>query len=205
MKRAKIILLATLGVCMFSFIPTVLGAANVRPISDFTDTNDYTGVAAWLDPESNLIVFPHGFYVTPPGTEKITDCIHHGSVLERDLKDGRILYKVNLHVKGAMMLIAYYGDRMIFIGEMDYSFTVTMIVQGVLGGPVPNILDVLIFGGGEGTFIRITGKGTGTFIDDIAAIEQGFAPGATAKVKINQVGILDPEGDKYPVEFIFFH
>ncbi len=116
MKKTKIVLIATLGICMLSFMPAVVGKANVRPISDFTDTNDLTGVAAWADPVSDLIVFPHGFWVTPPGTENITNCEHHGSVLERDLKDGRILYKINLHVKGAMMLVAYWSqERMIFI------------------------------------------------------------------------------------------
>ncbi|MFW9818798.1 MAG: hypothetical protein ACFFE5_04245, partial [Candidatus Thorarchaeota archaeon] len=68
MKKTKIILLVTFGICILGFMPAVLGTANSRPISDFTDTNDETGVAAWLDPNTNLIIFPHGFYVTPPGT-----------------------------------------------------------------------------------------------------------------------------------------
>jgi len=215
MKKTKIILLVTLGICMLSFMPAVAAKADVRPISDFTDTNNYTGVAAWYDPVSDLIVFPHGFWVTDPGTELITDCEHHGSVLEKELKDGRIMYKINLHVKGAMMLIAYYGDRLIFVGEMDYNFQATVIVDGVVGGPVPSLFDVWFVGIGESPFVHITGSGTGVFIDDAAAIEQGFAPGATAKVKINQVGFYipndhpqyDPEYEPYmyPVEFIFFH
>ena len=217
MKKTKIILVATLGICMLSFMPAVAAKADARPISDFTDTNDLTGVAAWVDPVSDLIVFPHGFWVTPPGTENITNCEHSGSVIERDLKDGRILYKINLHVKGAMMLIAYYSeDRMIFVGEMDYNFQATIIVEGEFGGSVPSLFEVWFLGVGEGSFSHFTGSGTGVFIDDAAAIEQGFAPGATAKVKVNQVGIgkppdhpqIDPELDPYnmwPVEFVFFH
>ena len=215
MKKTKIILLATLGMCIISLMPAVVAKADARPISDFTDTNDLTGVAAWYDPVSDLIVFPHGVFVTPPGTENITNCEHSGSVLERDLKDGRILYKINLHVKGAMMLIAYYQDRMIFVGEMDYNFQATIIVDGVVGGPVPSLFDVWHFGAGESRFVHITGSGTGEFIDDDAAIEQGFAPGEPAKVKINQVGFIIPEDHPqsdpeyepymYPVEFIFFH
>ena len=207
MKKTKIILLATLGICMLSFIPAALGAAETRPISAFTDTND--SVAAWANYETGLTVFPHGFWVAP-GLESIADCNPKGSVLVKDLKDGRILYKVNLHVKGALMFIA--TDVMIFVGEMDYNFQVTMIVyDGELSDPVPNLIMIwfpAFFGIepiGEGTFSHITGSGTGIFVDDDAAIEQGFAPGATAKVKINQVGILDPEGEKWPVELIFFH
>ena len=208
MKKTKIILLATLGICLLSFMPAVVGKADVRPIEAFTDTNDY--VAAWLEPESNLIIFPHGFYVTPPGLETIADCIHSGSVLERELKNGDILYKVNLHVKGAMMLVGYAGDRMIFVGEMDYYFTATIIVyEGELGGDLPNLVWDIWWPDpdqdpiGECTTSHITGSGTGTFVDDVAAIELGFAPGATAKVKINQVGLFGCEF--WPVEIIFIH
>jgi hypothetical protein len=35
----------------------------------------------------------------------LSNCEHHGSVLERDLKDGRIMYTINLHVKGAYILV----------------------------------------------------------------------------------------------------
>jgi len=220
MKKTKIILLATLGICMLSFIPAALGAAETRPISAFTDTND--SVAAWSNFESGLTVFPHGFYILP-GYESIADCDPEGSILVKDLKDGRILYKVNLHVKGASMFVVQAMYGMIFVGEMDYNFQATMIVyDGELSDPVPNLIMIWFpeFFGidpiGEGTFSHITGSGTGTFVNDTAAIEFGFAPGATAKLKINQVGIgkppehpqIDPEIDPYnmwPVELIFFH
>ena len=207
MKKTKIILLATLGMCMLSFMPAVLGKADVRPISDFTATNDYTGVAAWSDPETNLIIFPHGFWVTPPGTELISDCEHHGSVLERDLKDGRIMYRINLHVKGAFMYVGDYGiNPYVFEGEMDYSFTAVVIVEGVLGDPVPSLFDVWFLGAGEAPYSHITGSGTGTFLVDAF----GYTAGDTANVKVNQVGISKPEGHPFypeiwPAEIIFFH
>ena len=206
MKRTKIILVAALGICMLSFMPTVLGKADVRPIEDFTATNDY--VAAWLDPESNLILFPHGAFVTPYGMEVIADCTYSGSVLERDLKDGRIMYKITLHVKGAYMLVGDYQiNPYVFEGEMDYTMTATIIVYGEFGDPVPN-LHAIWFGAipGEAPFSHITGKGTGTFNVDAF----GFTAGDTAKVKINQVGITKPEGHPFypgiwPVELVFFH
>ncbi|MFX1240850.1 MAG: hypothetical protein ACFFA7_06335 [Promethearchaeota archaeon] len=207
MKKTKIFLLATLGICMLSFMPAVLGTANSRPISDFVDTNDYTGVAAWVDPETNLIIFPHGFYVTPPGTNLISDCEHHGSVLERDLKDGRIMYRINLHVKGAYMLVGDYGvNPFVFEGEMDYSFTCIVIVEGEMGGPVPNLIDVWFYGAGEAPYSHLTGSGTGTFLVDAF----GFSAGDTANVKVNQVGLTKPEGHPFypglwPVELVFFH
>ncbi len=208
MKKTKILLLVTLGICIISFMPAVVGKADVRPISAFTDTNDETGVVAWVDSEYNLILFPHGLWYDP---ENITNCEHSGSVLVKDLKDGRILYKVNLHVKGALMLIAYYeNESQIFVGKMDYSFITTLIVYGDVDDPVPNLIDVWFLGGGESPFQHITGSGTGIFVDDAAAIARGFAPGATAKVKLNQVGITKPEGHPiypgiWPVELIFFH
>lgn len=206
-KNTKIILLATLGMCIISFIPSVAAKADVRPISDFVETNDYTGVAAWLDPETNLIVFPHGFYVTPPGTNLISDCEHHGSVLVRDLKDGRIMYKITLHVKGAYMLVGDYGvNPFVFEGEMDYTFIGVVIVEGELGDPVPNLIDVWFYGAGEAPYSHATGKGTGTFLVDAF----GFNAGDTAKVSMNQVGLAKPEGhpfypELWPVEIVFFH
>ncbi|MHA1460879.1 MAG: hypothetical protein ACTSO8_05300 [Promethearchaeota archaeon] len=200
MKKTKIILLATLGICILSFMPAVVGKANVRPISAFTDTNDY--VAAWADPVSNLIIFPHGFWVTPPGTDNITNCEHHGSVLERDLKDGRILYKINLHVKGAYMLVGDYGIGFpyVFEGEMDYHFTAVIIVEGVLGDPLPNLVDIWFFGAaGEVPFSHLTGSGIGTFLVDAF----GYTAGDTAKVKVNQIGLFG--GEFWPVEMVFFH
>jgi hypothetical protein len=207
MKKTKIILLATLGICILSLMPAVLAKADSRPISDFVDTNDYTGVAAWADPETNLIIFPHGFYVTPPGTNLISDCEHHGSVLERDLKDGRIMYSINLHVKGAYMLVGDWGvNPYVFEGEMDYTFTAVMIVEGEFGGPVPNLMDVWFGGAGEAPYSHITGRGTGTFLVDAF----GYTTGDTAKVTVNQVGLTKPEGHPFypgiwPVEMIFFH
>ncbi len=205
MKKTKIILLATLGICMLSFMPAVVGKADVRPISAFTDTNDY--VAAWLDPVSNLIIFPHGFFVTPQGMEVITDCEHHGSVLERELKNGDILYKIGLHVKGAYMLVGDYGiNPYVFEGEMDYYFTATIIVyEAELGDALPNLLwdiwwpDPTQEPIGECTTSHLTGSGTGTFLVDAF----GFTAGDTAKVKVNQVGLF---GDTFwPVELVFFH
>ena len=215
MKKTKIILLATLGICLLSFMPAVVGKADSRPIEDFTAIND--NVAAWYDPESNLIIYPHGFWVTDPVEEIIKNCEHHGSVLERDLKDGRILYKINLHVKGAYILIEDFGVAMIFEGEMDYNFQATIIVEGVFGGPVPNLLAIWFGGLGEDPFSHITGSGNGTFLVDTEVAGQSFIAGDTAKVKLNQVGILIPEDHPqfnpdpeygpymYPVEFIFFH
>ena len=209
MKKTKIILVAALGICLLSFIPAVVGKADVRPISAFTDTNDYIG--AWVDTESNLIIFPHGFFVTPPGMHAvIADCEHYGSVLERDLKDGSILYKVNLHVKGAYMLVGDYGiNPYVFEGEMDYYFTATIIVyEAELGDALPSLCwdiwwpDTEVPGYepiGECTTSHLTGSGTGEFLVDAF----GFTAGDTAKVKVNQVGLFG--GTFWPVEIVFFH
>ncbi|MHA1235056.1 MAG: hypothetical protein ACTSQL_08235 [Promethearchaeota archaeon] len=206
MKKTKIILVAALGICMLSFMPTVLGKADVRPIEAFTDTNDY--VAAWLDPVSNLMITPHGFWFFP-GVESIADCEHSGSVLVKELKDGGILYKVNLHVKGAWMVIVYYGAGVIFEGFMDYYFAVTMIVyEAELGDALPNLCWDIWFADptlppiGESPTCHITGSGTGTFNDLAEDLGLGIS-GETAKVKVNQIGLFNSEF--WPVELVFFH
>ena len=206
MKRTKIILIAALGICMLSFMPSVFGKANSRPIEDFTATNE--NIAAFAN--SDYVVLLH----IP--VEVIADCNPSGSVLERDLKDGRILYKVNLHVDGAALLV-FVNElnwhliwQPIFIGTMDYYFASTMIVEGELGDPVPNLWDVWFFGGGEDVRAQITGSGTGVFTDFVDDYELNFTPGDSGKVEIVQVGITKPEGHPFypslwPVESIFFH
>jgi hypothetical protein len=104
------------------------------------------------------------------------------------------------------MYVADYGVGLIFVGEMDYSFTAAVIVEGEMGGPVPNLIDVWFFGAGEAPYSHITGSGTGTFIVDAF----GFTAGDTANVKVNQVGLTKPEGHPFypgmwPVELVFFH
>ncbi|MFW9782906.1 MAG: hypothetical protein ACFFFB_11550 [Candidatus Heimdallarchaeota archaeon] len=231
MRRTKLITslttVAAMGLLLIFFSSSVLAIATTRPISDFTDTNN--NIAAWADPESGLTIFPHGWYVFgfPDALESIADCNPSGSVLEKDLKDGRIMYQVNLHVKGATMVIA--SDVILVIGEMDYIFQVTIILyDGELGDPVPNLLEIwfpeafpwgdpLIDPIGEGTFSHITGKGTGTFLDPNMALYYGFDPDEEVKVKVNEVGLLDKDFEDghpnyypdleqfWPVEIVFFH
>ena len=103
----------------------------------------------------------------------------------------------------------------IFVGEMDYYLTTTIIVVGEVGDPVPNLWDVWFFGGGETIISHITGSGTGYFTPYGESLGLGIS-GDPAKVKLNQIGIskppdhpqIDPEYDPYnmwPVEIVFFH
>jgi len=208
---------STIGLLLILFSTSVLAISTKRPISDFSATND--NIAAWADPESELIIFPHGWYIYgfPSGPQSIADCISSGSVLEKDLKDGQIMYKVNLHVKGALMVVANSTSGTILVeGEMEYLFQVTIIVyDGVFGDPVPNLLQIWFPGLflppgadpiGESPFTHLTGSGTGIFLVDAL----GFTAGDSVNVKVNQIGLTKPEGhpfypEMWPVEFIFFH
>ena len=203
MKKTKIILIAALGICMLSFMPAVFGKADSRPIEDFTDTN--FNVAAWTDSESGFVVIPHGHWV-PDIKESIDQCIHHGSVLERDLKDGRILFKINLHVKGALMEVWWMGAPFgpVIIGEMDYTFTATVIVNANFGDPVPNLLAVWFAGLGEELFSHITLSGTGTFTDLAEANGLGVS-GESVNLKLVQVGMLKGDVMVWHVEVLNFH
>ncbi|MFW9783404.1 MAG: hypothetical protein ACFFFB_14070 [Candidatus Heimdallarchaeota archaeon] len=221
MKKTKIILLVTLGICIMSFIPAALGRANIRPITDFTYTNAIPGLpplAAWTSLEDNLVMVPHGY----PPVETLADCNPEGFVLERDLKDGRILYQVNLHVEGATAYVFWLPTSLlVFIGQIDYYFAATIIVyEGNLGDPIPNIWMIWFpeFFGidpiGEGTLSLITASGTGTFTAYAEELGLG-SNGETVNVKIDQVGILKSEDHPqidplagllmWPVEHIFFY
>ena len=232
MKRTKFMTSlmtgASIGLILILLSTTVMAATTIRPISDFTDTNN--NIAAWADPDSGLTLFPHNWYVYgfPDAPQSIADCEPSGSVQVKDLKDGRIMYKIDLHVKGALMVVADSNTETILVeGEMDYHFQVTMIVyDGELNDPVPNLL-VIWFPEffpfptgtpepiGEGTFSHLTGKGSGTFVADVP--QYGFAHGDEVKVKVNMIGQLDkvfeeghpnyyPDLEQFwPVEIVFFH
>ncbi|MFW9969732.1 MAG: hypothetical protein ACFFDF_05990 [Candidatus Odinarchaeota archaeon] len=148
-------------------------------------------------------MFPHGWFIYgfPSGPESIADCNPSGSVLEQALKDGQMMYKVNLHVKGALMVVANSSDGTVLVeGVMDYFFQVKILVyEGELGDPVPNLLQIWWPGIflppgtppiGEGPFVHLTGTGTGTM--QVNAL--GFNAGDSVHVKINQVGLTKPEG-----------
>ncbi|MFX1454621.1 MAG: hypothetical protein ACFFDB_04540 [Promethearchaeota archaeon] len=221
MKKTNIFLLATMGICIFCFLPSVLGTANVRPITDFTDTNAIPGLpplAAWQSYEDNLVMVPHGFF------ETIADCNPEGFVLERDLKDGRILYQVNLHVKGATTYVFWLQNDLplVFIGEIDYYLKATLIIyEGNLGDPVPNLWMIWFpeFFGidpiGESGKIHLTAIGTGTFTAYAEVVGLG-SEGETANVKLDQIFLpkpedhpqIDPQIDIHgfwPVEHIYIY
>jgi hypothetical protein len=128
---------------------------------------------------------------------------------------------VNLHVKGATTWVFWLEENWnlkspVFIGEMDYYFSATMIVyEGNLGDPVPNlwIISFPDFFGmdpiGECTKSHMTVSGTGTFTAYAEELGLGIS-GDSVNVKMNQVGLTKPEGHPFypalwPVENIFFH
>jgi hypothetical protein len=218
----------SIGLIIIFLSTTALAATTVRPISDFTGNND--NIAAWLDPESDLTIYPHGWYIYTllyglPQPESIDDCDPSGSVQVKELKDGNIMYTVNMHVKGAIMAISN-STHLLLEGEMDYNFQAVVIVfDGDVNAPCPNLLFIwfpeFFLPGlppiGEGTFSHLTAKGTGTFVNADAALYYGFDPDDQVKVKMNMVGILDKDfeaghpnyytddGSFWPVEIVFFH
>jgi len=213
-KRTKyitsVITLTAIGLMLMLFSTSVF-AATKKPISAFTETND--SIAAWQDPDSGLSLYPHGWYIYGfPGPESIAACNPTGKVSETQLKDGGMMYKILLHVKGALMVVTrvIYDemgepvDEIVLVeGEMDYTFQATIIVyEGEPGDPVPNLLQIWFPGYflppgsapiGEGIFSHLTGKGTGSFLDADMALYYGFDLEEEVKVKVNEVGLLDKD------------
>ncbi|MFX0021014.1 MAG: hypothetical protein ACFE9S_01715 [Candidatus Hermodarchaeota archaeon] len=201
----KLIPFLAIGVLLLLFSTSVQACESkaIRPISDFTATN--TNIAGWADPQTNLVAVPHG---NNDGLqlENIADCTHYGFVLEEDLGDGRIKYKIFLYVKDAVVHVYnnegtwWLSDppgsgiypQLVFTGKMDYYFSTTIIVEGVFGGPVPNLWVVWFFGGGEGLFSALIARGTGTLTQT----------GETGNVEITQIGILVDGVMEWPVETV---
>lgn len=201
--------LATIGIVLLLFSTSVqaCGSYAIRPISDFTDTN--TDIAGWGDPEWDpvLIAVPCGSDYGAP-MQHIADTIHYGFVLEKDLGDGRIMYKIFLYVKGAILQIFYnvgtwwlpdengIYQQLMFTGEMDYFFTTTIIAHNwEFGGPVPWLWSIWFLGGGETLSQILIAYGTGILTES----------GAAANVKITMVGMLVDGVYSWPIETIEFY
>ena len=131
-KKTKLLLVAVLGLLVFSFIPQTL-AYNVinRSFDDWfyemggvNHLNDNLGV--WTS--GQLIVYPQFGY--EEGFISILDSDYHGHILEREMSDGRHMITVQIHVKGAPVT-AYDPDNyaVLFDGEMNYLFQLKFIIN----------------------------------------------------------------------------
>ncbi|MFX0023647.1 MAG: hypothetical protein ACFE9S_15075 [Candidatus Hermodarchaeota archaeon] len=126
MKKLRLILVVTLGICIFSLVPLVQAKTTIRPIDDyageytvFLDLWDMPGsFLSWADPDSGLCIYPHGLKWFGPLAGPIPiynflvweyklleQCQHGGCIQEREIDEESTLISINLHVKEVPFMI----------------------------------------------------------------------------------------------------
>jgi len=136
---------------VFSSIPAASAFSGknekIRPIEDWLMANNLDNdppMGGMPDWDKGLIIWPHlvdnsyipaGLY-KPPLT-----CSFDGFVLEKRLKDNKVLVSINLHVKDAPFLIvtSFIGDLPssipVFSGKMDYFYQLQFTIDLETLGP----------------------------------------------------------------------
>ncbi len=200
----------------------------------FLDKYDLPGsFLAWADPDSGLLINPHAVTWYGPfagdilpvynflvwGYKLLGQCPHEGYIQEREIDEENTLISINLHVKEVpFMLFNWYvpgpypfwhNYEPISAGTMNYNLQCKILFNTEMLNDwfekwlrLPSIFEIYsVFPKPEFpptpsdipviTFIHMTGEGY-------------LTEGGEGTVKVNQVGILDPDtGDlKWPVEFV---
>ena len=136
-KSSKLIVLATLGILIFGFIPTVAasGATTKRPLEDWLDPN-YAffswGAQNWAfadfgNPDNNLVCkmglpWPKSGLDWSPFLNDMVyenglvvgDTIIKGKITERVLADGQALITLNLDVKNAPLTVYDFSEFILY-------------------------------------------------------------------------------------------
>ena len=141
MKRSKIIsiliVVATLGLLISSFIPTVAACrgnrkVTKRPIEDWLINNWFVG--GHRDFETNIIIWPHRIHTGPDSfySVPISDCSYDGYIIERSLKDNKLSITVCLKVDDAPFYVTlhpYPPFIPVFTGIMHYRWFFNFIID----------------------------------------------------------------------------
>lgn len=205
-KMTKILVIAFVGICLFSFIPAIKAEDNsgttIRPIEDFLEANEFV-LCNWFsstNEDQTLVIKLHREYVTG---EVIRDLTYGGFVIEKVLNNKWVEFEVLLYVEDAHLFVWYvinpegteYDNPIILEGTMDYTFQINFRVQQGPGELIPR------FQWGIVDSLRMTGQGSGEFTPE--AIDFGYTPGETARVTVNQIGMNHLS--QWPAEILFIH
>ena len=149
--QLKRIVLSVVIILVFSSLIPVTTAyrgrrTRIRPIEGWLMANnrvDDMPMGGMPDWDKGLIIWSHlvdssyppvGYY-KPPLT-----CLYHGNVLEKSLKDNKVLVTVNLHLKDAPFLITNFAASIpsavpIFRGIMQYFYRLQFTIDLDTLGP----------------------------------------------------------------------
>lgn len=133
----KILLLVTVGITVLSVIPIVYAkqpSTSIRPIEDWFLGNPFGASPGYADPE-RLIV--QRCLATVPEVE------YYGEIIETFRKDKSILLTIYLEVYGMPFALrnisqAALGtdEEWFFVGEMDYTWEATIVLEKHVPGGV---------------------------------------------------------------------
>lgn len=195
--------------------------------------NDLPGsFIGWGDPDSGLVIHPHVVNWLDPLNAPIphlnwlfweykllAQCPHNGIITEREIDEEHILISINLHVKEVPFMLfsldfsgiyPYYANyEPLSAGIMNYNFQAKILFNTEFlyewfeeFGRLPSLFEVWNIFPNPAlpptpeelpvvTFVHITGEGN-------------LTEGGEGIVKLNQVGIWDPNLGDYvwPVEIV---
>ncbi|MFX1425774.1 MAG: hypothetical protein ACFFBE_04925 [Promethearchaeota archaeon] len=186
--------MSIIGICLFSFVPAVLGAeaVNHRPIDHWIQNNPWGCYGGYSGPgkDGNWLAI----FLSP-----LFDYEYEGFILEKVMKDGSLKYTVNLKAYDVDIVIFALSPRVpVLIGKADYTFQIVFILDhigmdssGNIGEREPGVElppDWVIYEygdviGAQMLGYRFTCIGSGELTDT----------GETAKVKVNMRSLIKPQ------------
>lgn len=210
--------LATIGIVLILFSTSVQATTTMRPIEDWEGEE----IIGWADPVSELVIHPHTvewdmdnmpFNFVYWEHKTVWECEYKGFIQERVIDEEHTLITIHVHVEEVPFVIFSYGPGYvytppIYYGMMKYYFQCRILfntesLYNILGtsGKVPSLF--MIFGSVYGFWPYPEEPLPQVSYNHI--VGQGFiTEGGEGKVKVNQVGIFDPDiGDfVWPVESV---
>lgn len=128
-KTKKLVLVATIVIIGFWFIPNVQGkqpSTSIRPIEDWFFGNPFGGSPGYADPDS---MRAQRCLATVPEADS-----YEGEIIETYRKDKSILLTVTLSVSGMPMALRDLtavgtDEEWFFVGVMDFTFEAHLILE----------------------------------------------------------------------------
>jgi hypothetical protein len=230
-KKTQLLIVAVVGIILFSFIPAVQGSQGHGTIKrslddwfyvvDGSDLNPH--ILAWASDTLSepVIMYPHfdaGWNLVP-----IWECDYTGFVHDREMSDGRHMITVHMRVKGVPVIVETFDPenyKTLFIGEMDYIYVQKFIVNitewsnwlVMLGidddgfTDDGNILlprqDIPMVYGSMFGFEFVSILVIGGGKGTAVSEWNGLEPGDSAKTKIGQYGVANEGSIDWKIDFI---
>jgi len=205
----KLIVVAIVGILMFSFIPLVAagegtGKVTKRPIEDWLAPVVLHPLGAMPDYDNGILIWTFLDDPTIPHWASALDYDPEGFVFERELKNNIMLITVNMRVKDAPFYITSLVTPIpiatpIFCGVMDFTYELKFTIDLNTLGPddydengniIYHTWDYYVWNLGALESVFLCGHGSGEFLNSY----DGWEEGDTAKMHtINNIVVVGEE------------